>query len=199
MDKPLMPKATAVWLVDNTGLTFEQVAQFCGLHILEVKGIADGEVATGVRGLDPVGSGMLTRAEIARCEKDPKARLMIAKSVASDVKPPKRKEPRYTPLSKRQDRPDAIAWLLRHHPEIPDPQLVRLLGTTKTTIQAVRDRTHWKSPEIRARDPVLLGLCSQAELDEAVARARADQVKDAPARPKVVDEGYEVVEELAEA
>lgn len=187
---PLMPKATAVWLVENTGLTFEQISTFCALHPLEVKGIADGEVATGVRGLDPVGAGMLTRGEIARCEKDPKARLAITKSIASDVKPPKRKEPRYTPLSKRQDRPDAIAWLLRNHPEIPDPQVVRLLGTTKTTIQAVRDRTHWKSQEIRPRDPVLLGLCSQTELDDAIARGRAEQVKDQATRPRV-DTGYE--------
>ena len=174
MDRPLMPKATAVWLVENTGLTFDQIAEFCGLHPLEVKGIADGEVATGVRGLDPVGAGMLTREEIRRGEADPKARLQLAKSVAADVKPPKRKEPRYTPLSKRQDRPDAIAWLLRHHPELGDQQLCKLLGTTKSTVQAVRDRTHWKSQEIRPRDPVLLGLCSQIELDDAVLRARME-------------------------
>ena len=178
MDRPLMPKATAVWLVENTGLTFEQISEFTGLHALEVKGIADGEVAAGIRGLDPVGAGMLTRGEIQRCEQDPKARLRLAKSVAADVKPPKRKEPRYTPLSKRQDRPDAIAWLLRHHPEISDQQLCKLLGTTKATVQAVRDRTHWKSQDIRPRDPVLLGLCSQVELDDAVVRARIDQGKD---------------------
>jgi hypothetical protein len=176
MDRPLMPKATAVWLVENTGLTFEQISEFCALHPLEVKGIADGEVALGVRGLDPVGAGMLTRAEMARCEADPKARLTLAKSVASDVKVPKRKEPRYTPLSKRQDRPDAIAWLLRNHPELSDPQVCKLLGTTKTTVNAVRDRTHWKSQEIRPRDPVLLGLCQQIELDEAISRAKIDQV-----------------------
>ena len=173
-NKPLMPKATAVWLVDNTGLTFEQIADFCGLHPLEVKGIADGEVAAGIRGLDPVVSGTLTRAEIARCEADRKERLRLSRSVAADVKPNKRKEPRYTPLSKRQDRPDAIAWLLRHHPELNDQAVCRLLGTTKNTVQAVRDRTHWKSQEIRPRDPVLLGLCSQTELDEAIARAKAD-------------------------
>jgi uncharacterized protein len=178
MDRPLMPKATAVWLVENTSLTFDQISEFCGLHPLEVKGIADGEVAGGVRGLDPIGAGMLTRGEIERCEQDPKARLRLAKSVAADIKPPKRKEPRYTPLSKRQDRPDAIAWLLRHHPEVSDQQLCKLLGTTKATVQAVRDRTHWKSQEIRPRDPVLLGLCSQVELDDAVVRARVDQGKD---------------------
>jgi hypothetical protein len=178
MDRPLMPKATAVWLVENTSLTFDQISEFCGLHPLEVKGIADGEVAGGVRGLDPIGAGMLTRGEIERCEQDPKARLRLAKSVAADIKPPKRKEPRYTPLSKRQDRPDAIAWLLRHHPELGDQQLCKLLGTTKATVQAVRDRTHWKSQDIRPRDPVLLGLCSQVELDDAVVRARVDQGKD---------------------
>jgi hypothetical protein len=178
MERPLMPKATAVWLVENTSLTFDQISEFCGLHPLEVKGIADGEVAGGVRGLDPIGAGMLTRGEIERCEQDPKARLRLAKSVAADIKPPKRKEPRYTPLSKRQDRPDAIAWLLRHHPEVSDQQLCKLLGTTKATVQAVRDRTHWKSQDIRPRDPVLLGLCSQVELDDAVVRARVDQGKD---------------------
>ncbi len=178
MDRPLMPKATAVWLVENTSLTFDQIADFCGLHALEVKGIADGEVATGVRGLDPVGAGMLTRPEIQRAEADPKARLKLLRSIASDVKPPKRKEPRYTPLSKRQDRPDAIAWLLRHHPELNDQQVCKLLGTTKATVQAVRDRTHWKSQEIRPRDPVLLGLCGQIELDDAVLRAKMEQGKD---------------------
>jgi hypothetical protein len=188
MDRPLMPKATAVWLVENTSLTFDQISEFCGLHPLEVKGIADGEVAGGVRGLDPIGAGMLTRGEIERCEQDPKARLRLAKSVAADIKPPKRKEPRYTPLSKRQDRPDAIAWLLRHHPELGDQQLCKLLGTTKATVQAVRDRTHWKSQDIRPRDPVLLGLCSQVELDDAVVRARIDQGKDGapPTAPQPV-------------
>ncbi len=175
MDKPLMPKATAVWLVDNTSLTFEQIAAFCGLHHLEVKGIADGEVATGVRGLDPVGAGILERSEIARCQHDPKAQLNITTRPALDIKQPKRKAPRYTPLSKRQDRPDAIAWLLRHHPEISDPQVCKLLGTTKNTVQSVRDRTHWKSQEIRPRDPVLLGLCQQIELEEAIAKAREER------------------------
>ena len=177
MDRPLMPKATAVWLVENTRLTFEQIAAFCGLHLLEVKGIADGDVATGVRGLDPIGAGMLTREELARCEGDPSSRLVVAKSIANELKPSNKKEPRYTPLSKRQDRPDAIAWLLRNHPEISDQQICRLLGTTKTTVQSVRERTHWKSQEIRPRDPVLLGLCQQIELDEAIARAKAEQAK----------------------
>lgn len=172
MERPLMPKATAVWLVDNTSLTFEQIADFCGLHALEVKGIADGEVGAGIRGLDPVTGGQIERGEIERCQVDPHARLRMARPAAADVKAPKRKEPRYTPLSKRQDRPDAIAWLLRHHPELPDQQICKLLGTTKSTVNAVRDRTHWKSTEIRPRDPVLLGLCGQIDLDQAVAAAR---------------------------
>ena len=174
MDRPLMPKATAVWLVDNTSLTFEQIADFCGLHPLEVKGIADGEVGAGIRGLDPVSGGQLTREELQRCQADPKARLRMARPTA-DVKIPKRREPRYTPLSKRQDRPDAIAWLLRHHPELSDQQICKLLGTTKNTVNAVRDRTHWKSAEIRPRDPVLLGLCTQVDLDHTIAAARASQ------------------------
>ena len=174
---PLMPKATAVWLVDNTSLTFEQIAEFCGLHALEVKGIADGEVGAGIRGLDPVSGGQLTRDELERCQKDPKSRLRLARPVAVDVRPPRRKEPRYTPLSKRQDRPDAIAWLLRHHPELSDQQICKLLGTTKNTVNAVRDRTHWKSQEIRPRDPVLLGLCGQLDLDQAVSAARAAEAE----------------------
>jgi hypothetical protein len=175
MDRPLMPKATAVWLVDNTSLTFEQIADFCGLHALEVQGIADGEVGAGIRGLDPVAGGQLTRDEIARCQKDPKSRLQLARPAATAIKLPKRKEARYTPLSKRQDRPDAIAWLLRNHPELTDPQICKLLGTTKTTVNAVRERTHWKSAEIRPRDPVLIGLCTQLDLDAAVIEARAEQ------------------------
>jgi uncharacterized protein len=175
MDRPLMPKATAVWLVENTSLTFEQIADFCGLHPLEVQGIADGEVGAGIRGLDPVAAGQLSREEIARCQQDPKSRLQLARPAAAALKPPKRKEPRYTPLSKRQDRPDAIAWLLRHHPELADHQICKLLGTTKTTVNAVRERTHWKSAEIRPRDPVLIGLCTQLDLDAAVIEARAAQ------------------------
>ena len=175
MDRPLMPKATAVWLVENTSLTFEQIADFCGLHPLEVQGIADGEVGAGIRGLDPVAGGQLSREEIARCQQDPKSRLQLARPAAAALKPPRRKEPRYTPLSKRQDRPDAIAWLLRHHPELADHQICKLLGTTKTTVNAVRERTHWKSAEIRPRDPVLIGLCTQLDLDAAVIEARAAQ------------------------
>lgn len=168
---PLMPKATAVWLIDNTTLSFEQIAEFCGLHPLEVQGIADGEVATGIQGLDPINNHELTREEIERCEGDTSARLRAAKT---DLPQPKRrtKGPRYTPVAKRQDKPDAIAWLLRHHPELKDSQIVKLVGTTKNTIAAVRDRTHWNTPNIRPRDPVLLGLCNQTDLNAAVERAR---------------------------
>ena len=172
-----MPKATAVWLVENTGLTFEQIADFCGLHPLEVKGIADGEVGMGIRGLDPVAGGQLAREELDNAQKDSAYRLKLARPAAADVKQPKRKEPRYTPLSKRQDRPDAIAWLLRNHPELGETQICKLLGTTKNTVHAVRDRTHWKSAEIRPRDPVILGLCMQIDLDQAVAVARAEQAR----------------------
>jgi hypothetical protein len=178
-----MPKATAVWLVDNTGLTFEQVAEFCGLHPLEVQGIADGEVAVGIQGMDPVTSGELTREEIVRCEGDPTARLATAKS--NLPQPSKRtKGPRYTPVAKRQDKPDGISWLVRHHPELKDSQIARLIGTTKTTIQAVRERTHWNSPNIRPRDPVLLGLCSQIDLNAAVEKARRAAEKAGITLPK---------------
>jgi hypothetical protein len=166
-----MPKATAVWLVDNTSLTFEQIAEYCGLHRLEVQGIADGEVAVGIQGLDPVGNSQLTREEIERCEKDPSERLKMLKLDLPE--PAKRtKGPRYTPVAKRQDKPDAIAWLLRHHPELKESQIAKLIGTTKNTIQAVGERSHWNSPNIRPRDPVLLGLCSQGELNTVVERAR---------------------------
>ncbi len=171
MAAPLMPKATAVWLVDNTSLTFDQIADFCELHRLEVQGIADGEVAIGIQGIDPIANSQLTRDEIERCEKDPKARLQMLKLDLPE--PAKRtKGPRYTPVAKRQDKPDAIAWLLRHHPELKESQIAKLIGTTKTTIQAVNERSHWNSPNIRPRDPVLLGLCAQSELNAAVERAR---------------------------
>jgi uncharacterized protein len=171
MAKPLMPKATAVWLINNTALGFDQIAEFCGLHPLEVQGIADGEVAVGMVGLDPVANGQLTQEEIDRCVKDPTARLQMAKR---DIPMPatRTKGPRYTPVSKRQDKPDAIAWLLRHHPELADSQIARLIGTTKPTIQAIRDRTHWNAPNIRPKDPVLLGLCTQTDLNSAVEKAR---------------------------
>jgi hypothetical protein len=187
-----MPKATAVWLVDNTSLSFDQVAAFCGLHPLEVQGIADGEVAVGIQGMDPVVSGELTRAEIERCEADHTAQLATAKS--SLPQPSKRtKGPRYTPVAKRQDKPDGIYWLVRHHPELKDSQVARLIGTTKTTIQAVRERTHWNSPNIRPRDPVLLGLCSQVDLNAAVEKARRAAEKAGITLPKPEGEVEEPV------
>jgi hypothetical protein len=168
---PLMPKATAVWLVDKTTLTFEQIAAFCVLHELEVKGIADGEVAQGINGLDPIANGQLTAEEITRCENDPRARL---KMIKSDLPQPvaRAKGPRYTPVSKRADKPDAIAYLIKNHPELQDAQVARLLGTTKETIAKVRERTHWNSSNIKPNNPVLLGLCKSADLDAAVKRAQ---------------------------
>ena len=180
MDRPLMPKATAVWLVENTSLTFDQIADFCGLHPLEIKGIADGEVATGVRGLDPVGAGMLTRDELRKGEADPKHSCNWRSRWPATSSRSSARSRATHPLSKRQDRPDAIAWLLRNHPELSEMQICKLLGTTKATVQAVRDRTHWKSQEIRPRDPVLLGLCAQLELDDAVLRAKIDSGKQEP-------------------
>jgi hypothetical protein len=170
MALPLMPKATAVWLVENTSLTFDQIGDFCGLHPLEVQAIADGEVAVQMQGLDPIVNGQLTLEEIERCQKDPAARLKIS-AEAMPVPMVKHKGPRYTPIAKRQDKPDAIAWLLKSHPELSDGQISKLLGTTKPTIAAVRDRSHWNNTNIRARNPVLLGLCSQTELDAALTRA----------------------------
>ena len=171
--KPLMPKATAVWLVDNTSLTFEQIADFCGLHPLEVKGIADEDVAKGIKGQDPVSSGQLTREMIEEAEKNPKIRLKMAAPKHKMPAVKQKKAPRYTPVSKRQDKPDAVYWILRNHPEFVDADIIRLIGTTKATIQKIRERSHWNAPNIKAVDPVTLGLCSQLELDLAVARAAA--------------------------
>ena len=171
MALPLMPKATAVWLVDNTTLSFEQIGDFCGLHKLEVQGIADDEIAQNITGLDPVSGAQLTKAEIERCEADTAARLELS---SSDMPPPKkRRGPRYTPVSKRQDRPDAIAWLVRNHSELTDPQVSKLVSTTKPTIVAIRERTHWNISNLKPTDPVTLGLCTQIELDEAIQKAAA--------------------------
>ena len=187
MALPLMPKATAVWLVENTSLTFDQIAEFCGLHTLEVQAIADGEVAQGIQGLDPMASGQLGPDEIERCQADPSARLKIQ---LSEIPLPvaKPRGTRYTPIAKRQDKPDGIAWLVRNHPELTDAQISKLLGTTKPTIAAVRDRSHWNTTNIRARHPVALGLCTQAEIDAALARAqraasKAAAASAAPAAP----------------
>jgi uncharacterized protein len=166
----LMPKATAVWLVDNTSLSFEQIADFCTLHHLEVKAIADGESAQGIKGLDPIMTGQLSREEIEAAEKDPNRKLKLA---APKVRVPeaKRKAPRYTPVSKRQDRPNAILWLVRNHPELKDSQISNLVGTTKNTIQQIRDRSHWNSANLQPMDPVTLGLCTQINLDLEVEKA----------------------------
>ncbi|CUH58908.1 DUF1013 domain-containing protein [Thalassobacter stenotrophicus] len=170
MNKPIMAKATAVWLVDNTTLSFKQIGDFCGLHELEVQGIADGDVATGVKGFDPVTNNQLTQDEIDAAEKDPTQKLKLKFNPAA-VGEEKRRGPRYTPLSKRQDRPASILWLVKFHPELSDGQISKLVGTTKPTIQAIRERTHWNIQGIQPIDPVALGLCKQSELDAAVQKA----------------------------
>lgn len=167
----LMPKATAVWLVDNTSLTFQQIADFCDLHELEVKGIADGDVAQGIKGMDPVSNGQLSRDEIERAQTDTAHRLQLSEAKVDIPEVKTKRGPKYTPLSRRQDRPDAISWLLRNHPELTDGQVTKLVGTTKPTIQAIRDRTHWNSSNIKPVDPVTIGLCKQSELDDAVLKA----------------------------
>lgn len=167
---PLMPKATAVWLVDNTALSFTQIAAFCKLHPLEVKAIADGEAAQGIKGLDPILTGQLTREEVENAQADPNYQLKLQGSKVV-VPESKRKGPRYTPVSRRQDRPNAILWLVRNHPELKDAQIMRLVGTTKPTIAAIRDRTHWNSSNLTPSDPVTLSLCSQLELDMEVEKA----------------------------
>jgi len=175
---PLMPKATAVWLVENTALTFEQIADFCKLHPLEVKGIADGEVAAGIKGQDPMTANQLTREEIARAERDPNHRLRLAEAKVKIAVAKVKKGPRYTPVSRRQDRPNAILWLVKNHPELKDAQIMRLVGTTKTTIAAIRERTHWNAQQLSPMDPVMLGLCSQIDLDFEVARASKEKPGD---------------------
>lgn len=171
----LMPKATAVWLVENTGLTFDQIADLCKLHPLEVTGIADGEVATGMKGMDPVQAGQLSRDEIARGEKDPGYRLKLLEPKVRLPEVKRTKGPRYTPVSKRQDRPNAILWLLRNHPELKDAQIMRLVGTTKSTILSIRERTHWNAASLQPMDPVTLGICSQMDLDFEVNRAAKER------------------------
>jgi uncharacterized protein len=188
-DQILMPKATAVWLVDNTSLTFEQIADFCGLHPLEVKGIADGEVARDIRGADPIVNGQLTREELDKAQLDSAYRMKAQKSRHAELLKPIKKGPRYTPVSRRQDRPDAIAWFVRNHPEIADSQVAKILGTTKATIDQVRDRTHWNSANIKPVDPVTLGLVTQLELDAVVKIAAEKKAKDDARRGVVQPEG----------
>ena len=177
MALPLMQKATAVWLVENTSLTFDQISKFCGLHELEVSGIADGEVAQGIRGMDPISTNQLTREEIDRCENDPSSNLkLMVNPAAKDEK--KRRGPKYTPLSKRQDKPSAILWLVKFHPDLSDGQISKLVGTTKNTIQSIRQRSHWNINNIQAIDPVALGLCKQVELDTQVVKANKKNKSD---------------------
>lgn len=182
MNLPLMPKATAVWLIEKTALTFTQIADFCGMHPLEVQAIADGEVAQGIVGYDPVANSQLTAADITRCEADPDARLKLA---ATALPVPKRlRGARYTPVAKRNDRPDGILYLIRNFPQLSDLQVGKLLGTTKDTIQKVRDRTHWNSANIKPRDPVILGLCSQSDLNAAVSQANERLEREGRAVPE---------------
>jgi hypothetical protein len=184
MNKPLMPKATAMWLINNTTLTFDQIAEFCALHPLEIKAMADDMHPEKIVPLDPVMMGQLTREEIAAAEKDQRKRLVMTKP-SVDVTPAKAKgRPRYTPVSRRQDRPDAIAWLVRNHPELTDAEIGKLVGTTKATIQQIRTRSHWNIANIKPVDPVTLGLTSQLELDLAVEKASARKSKNAPPEVK---------------
>ncbi len=184
----LMPKATAVWLVENTSLTFEQIADFCGLHPLEVNGIADGEVARDIRGADPIANGQLSREELDKAQANPAYLMKVQKSRHAELLKPVRKGPKYTPVSRRQDRPDAIAWFLRNHPEITDGQISKILGTTKATIEQVRSRSHWNASNIKPVDPVTLGLISQLELDDIVRKAADKKAKD-DARKGIVADG----------
>ena len=190
MTLPLMPKATAVWLIEKTALTFTQIAEFCGMHPLEVQAIADGEVAQGIVGYDPVANGQLTAGEIARCEKDTNARLKLLPSTLPVAK--RSRGARYTPVAKRNDRPDGIAFLLRNYPQLTEAQIAKLMGTTKETIQKVRDRTHWNSPNIKPRDPVILGLCSQTDLNAMITQANERLMREGqvvpPAPPPSEDE-----------
>ncbi len=167
MALPLMPKATAVWLVDNTSLSFDQIAEFCGMHPLEVQGIADGEVASGIQGQSPIENDQLTQESIELCEANPKERLKLNQAALKHLKK-RTKGSRYTPVARRQDKPEAIAWLLKHHPYLPDSKIVKLIGTTKKTIESIREKTHWNMQNMTPKDPVLLGLCNQSELDALV-------------------------------
>lgn len=173
----LMPKATAVWLIENTSLSFTQIAEFCGLHHLEVQGIANEDVAKGIRGVDPIAGGFLTREEIAKGEADETYKLHALEQKRIELPQTKRRGARYTPIARRQDRPDAIAWFLKNHPEVQDSKIVKLIGTTKATIDQVRNRTHWNSNQIKPVDPVTIGLCSQIELDAVVAEAAAAKAR----------------------
>ena len=170
-ETPFMPKATAVWLVENTTLTFKQIAEFCDLHELEIKGIADGDVAKGIKAYNPILAGQISREEIENCSKDPSKKLKLLKKL-DEVELKERKKPKYTPLSKRQDRPDAILWLCKNAAELTDGQISKLIGTTKFTINQIRERTHWNIANVSPKDPVMLGLCKQNDLTAAISKAR---------------------------
>ena len=193
MAQPLMPHATASWLVDETALSFEQIAAFCGLHILEIQAIADDTAATKLTGRDPVRAGELLMSEIEKGQKDPNYRLVMQKG-PDQVR--RTKGPRYTPVSKRQDKPDGIAWILRNHPEVSDGQISKLIGTTRTTIAALRDRTHWNIANITPKDPVTLGLCSQRELDALVAKAAKAAGIEAPVDTRLDGDREALIEQL---
>ena len=194
MAQPLMPHATASWLVDNTSLTFQQIAEFCGLHILEVQAIADDTAATKLTGRDPLRSGELTMDEIERGQQDPSYQLKMHREPDKAVRT---KGPRYTPVSKRQDKPDGVAWLIRNHPELSDGQIGKLIGTTRTTIQAIRERSHWNIANIQPKDPVTLGLTSQRELDAAVAKAaKAAGTEPAPVDAHIERDRSALIDEL---
>lgn len=182
----LMPKATAIWLVDNTSLSFKQIAEFCGLHELEVSAIADGEAAQGIKGVDPVLTGQLTREEIERAQNNPAHKLKLAEPKVRIPVAKKRKGPRYTPVSRRQDRPNAILWLVRNHPELKDAAIMRLVGTTKATIASIRERTHWNAANLTPMDPVTLGLCSQIDLDMEVQAAAKDRPPELAEGPRLL-------------
>ncbi len=193
MAQPLMPHATASWMVDNTALSFEQIATFCGLHILEIQAIADDMAATKLAGRDPVRAGELTMAEIEKGQANPAYNLVMLKG-PEQVR--RTKGPRYTPVSKRQDKPDGISWIIRNHPEVSDGQISKLIGTTRTTIAAIRDRTHWNIANITPKDPVTLGLCSQRELDALVAKAAKAAGIEAPTDTRLEGDREALIEEL---
>lgn len=176
---PLLPKATAIWLLENTSLTFQQIADFCGIHELEIKGMADGEVSQSIKGLNPVANGQLTLEEIERCSKDPKSKLQIIISIAHElmIKNEKKRSTKYIPMARREDKPNAIYWLLRNYPTIQDNQIIKLIGTTKTTIDSIRNRTHWNMKDIQPKDPVLLGICSQIQLNKVVEQLESSILK----------------------
>ena len=184
MTLPLMPKATAIWLVENTALTFRQIADFCGMHELEIKGIADGEVGIGIKGLNPISTNQLTKEEIDKAANDPEHSLELIQNEITIQTERDPKQKKYTPLSKRQERPDAISWLLRNHPELKDSQVAKLVGSTKNMVVSIKNKTNWNMSNIRPQDPVGLGLCKQVDLDEALEKAERSQKRAAKKKLK---------------